>query len=190
MIKYIKENFPKSYLIAGNVATYEGAFALYSWGADCVKAGIGTGNVCITRNKTGFFRPIVSTLFDCCGNKNLPIIGDGGISEHQDVAKGIACGAHMVMAGSMFSGFDQSAGSLVEIDGKKYKEYYGNASEFTKMKKQNVEGKKILVPYKGNMDDMLSEMTEDLQSSISYSGGKDLTSLRFYNAFNIRFVRN
>ena len=82
------------------------------------------------------------------------------------------------MAGSLFAGFDESAGNIVEIDGKHYKEYFGSASQYNKGAYTNVEGKKILVEYKGNMGKLLVELMEDLQSSVSYAGGRNLLALR------------
>lgn len=149
--------------------------------------GIIVHNSCITKNKTGFWTPMVSMLLEI--RKNFPeafIIADGGIRENGDVAKAIACGASMVMVGSMFSGWDQSAGQVIEINGAKYKEYYGNASEFTKGYRKHIEGKKILEPYKGDMTSMITEMHEDLQSAISYAGGTKLTDLR---NVEIKYIR-
>ena len=147
------------------------------WGADAIKVGIAGGRVCITKNKTGFHRPMVSTVLNCVMEAaGVPIIADGGIEEHGDIAKAIALGAHMVMAGSLFAGYDQSAGQIVEIEKRLHKEYFGSASEHNKGKYQNVEGKKILVNYKGPMEKLLIELKEDLQSSISYSGNRDLDS--------------
>jgi len=177
MCKYIKENFPTSFLIVGNVATGEACEELKLWGADAIKVGIAAGHVCITKNKTGFHRPMISTIRECVSAINIPVIADGGITTHGDIAKAIACGAHMVMAGKLFSGYDESAGSVIEISDKQYKEYYGSASEFNKIEAKNIEGKRVLVDYKGSMIKLLDELKEDLQSSISYAGGKNLEQL-------------
>ncbi|MGB7460128.1 MAG: IMP dehydrogenase, partial [Carnobacterium jeotgali] len=93
-------------------------------------------------------------------------------------AKSIRFGASMVMMGSLFSGHDQSPGKTIEKDGKMYKEYFGSASEYQKGEHKNVEGKKILVEYKGDIARTLLEMKQDLQSSISYAGGHDVESIR------------
>jgi GMP reductase len=178
MIKVIKDLFPESFLIGGNIATAEAARDLEAWGCDAIKAGIAGGRVCITKNKTGFHRPMVSTTLDCAAAVNVPVIADGGVVEHGDVAKALACGAAMVMAGSLFAGYDESAGNIVEISGKHYKEYFGSASQYNKGAYVNVEGKKILVEYKGSMGKLLMELMEDLQSSISYAGGRDVSALR------------
>ncbi len=178
MIRFIKREFPDSFLIGGNIATAEAARELQEWGCDAIKAGIAGGRVCITKNKTGFHRPMVATVRDCAAAVSVPLIADGGIVEHGDVAQALACGASMVMAGSLFAGYDESAGEIVEIDGKHYKEYFGSASQFNKGEYKNVEGKKILVEYKGSIARLLHELQEDLQSSVSYAGGRELSALR------------
>ena len=179
MIDYIKEKFPFSFLIVGNVATSEACLALDEWGADSAKIGISCGKVCITRNKTGFSRDMVTTILDCAKSDiKIPLIADGGIAEHGDIAKALVCGAHMTMAGSLFAGYDQSAGQIIEIDDKMYKEYYGSASKYNKETYSNIEGRKIMIPYRGDMERLLKELKEDLQSSIAYSGANDLEGLR------------
>jgi len=183
MIKYVKEHFPGSFLIVGNMATPEAARDIEDWGADALKVGIAGGRVCTTKNKTGFHRPMVSTIIDCVPEASVPIIADGGIVEHGDVAKALACGATMVMAGSLFSGYDESAGEILEINGKLCKEYFGSASEHNKGKYVHVEGKKEYKEYKGSMIKLLEEMQDDLKSSISYAGGKEISAL-----FNCDFI--
>jgi len=180
MVKFIKDKLPKSFVIAGNVACGESAKFIRDIGADAVKIGIAGGKVCITKNKTGFHVPTPVSVWEAYNavQKTIPIIADGGISENGDMAKALRCGAHMIMAGSLFSGYDESAGDTIEIDGRKYKEYFGSASEFNKEKAQNIEGKKILVEYRGPISKLMTELKEDLQSSISYAGGKDLNALR------------
>lgn len=185
MIKYVKDHF-SSFLIVGNIACAEAAHDLHLWGADAIKAGIAGGKVCITKNKTGFHRPMVSTILDCASytrEAKVPLIADGGVVEHGDIAKALACGANLVMAGSLFAGYDQSAGNIIEvtIDGqaspRAFKEYYGSASQYNKGEYKNVEGKKILIDYRGNMERLLNELQEDLQSSISYVGGTTVSDL-------------
>lgn len=187
IIQLIREKCPNTFLIVGNVATKEAVQELQEWGAMCCKVGIGGGKSCITRNKTGFYRPCGSTVLDCCDGIDIPIIADGGIREHGDISKAIALGATMAMAGSLFSGYDQSSGEIVEIDGRYFKEYFGNASEFTKNARKHIEGKKILEPYKGDMRDLLTEIKEDIQSSISYCGGKKVEDLRKFKKF--KFIK-
>ncbi|RIY32707.1 GMP reductase [Psittacicella hinzii] len=180
MIKHIKQYLPESFVIAGNVGTPEAVRELELAGADATKVGIGPGKVCITKLKTGFGTGgwQLSAVRWCAKAATKPIIADGGIRDHGDVAKSIRFGATMVMIGSLFSGHQQSPGETIEIDGKLYKEYFGSASEFQKGARKNVEGKKILTPFKGDLFDTLEEMQQDLQSSISYAGGKELDALR------------
>ena len=183
MIAYLKEKLPKSFIIAGNVGTPEGIIDLENWGADATKVGIGPGKVCITRLKTGFGTGgwQLSALKWCARVATKPIIADGGIREHGDIAKSIRFGATMVMIGSMLAGLEESPGTTVEVDGKLYKEYYGSASDFNKGEYKHVEGKRILEPIKGTLKDTLIEMEQDVQSSISYSGGKKLLDIRKVN---------
>ena len=182
-IRTIKEKLPEAFVIGGNVGTPEGVMDLERWGADATKVGIGPGKVCITRMKTGFGTGgwQLSALKWCARVATNPVIADGGIREHGDIAKSVRFGATMVMIGSMFAGHEESPGQTVEVDGKLYKEYYGSASEFNKGHNSFVEGKRILEPIKGALADTLREMEEDLQSSISYAGGKTLPDLRRVN---------
>ena len=183
MIGYLKEKLPKTFIIAGNVATPEAVIDLENWGADATKVGIGPGKVCITKLKTGFGTGgwQLSALKWCARVATKPIIADGGIREHGDIAKSIRFGASMVMIGSMLAGHEESPGQTVEVDGKLYKEYYGSASDFNKGEYRHVEGKRILEPVKGTLAETLIEMEQDVQSSISYSGGKKLMDIRKVN---------
>ena len=179
MIKHIKKELPDTFVIAGNVGTPEAVRELENAGDDATKVGIGPGKVCITKVKTGFGTGgwQLAALRWCAKAARKPIIADGGIRTHGDIAKSIRFGATMVMIGSLFAEHLESPGKLVEVDGKQYKEYYGSASEYQKGEHKNVEGKKILLPVKGHLKDTLVEMQEDLQSSISYAGGRDLHAL-------------
>ena len=180
MIKHIKKHLPNSFVIAGNVGTPEGVRELENAGADATKVGIGPGRVCITKIKTGFGTGgwQLSALNLCNKAARKPIIADGGLRTHGDIAKSIRFGASMVMIGSLFAAHEESPGETVELDGKKYKEYFGSASEYQKGEHKNVESKKMFVEHKGSLKDTLTEMEQYLQSSISYAGGKDLKSLR------------
>ncbi len=183
MIAYIKQKLPSTFVIAGNVATPEAVIDLENWGADATKVGVGPGKVCITKLKTGFGTGgwQLSALKWCARVATKPIIADGGIRDHGDIAKSIRFGASMVMIGSLFAGHEESPGQTVEVDGKLFKEYYGSASDFNKGEYKHVEGKRILEPIKGKLADTLREMREDLQSSISYAGGRQLADLRKVN---------
>ncbi|MGN7938673.1 GMP reductase [Virgibacillus sp. 6R] len=180
MIQHIKKLLPTSFVIAGNVGTPEAVRELENAGADATKVGIGPGKVCITKIKTGFGTGgwQLAALRWCAKAASKPIIADGGIRTHGDIAKSIRFGASMVMIGSLFAGHEESPGRTIEKDGKLYKEYFGSASEFQKGEKKNVEGKKMYVEYKGSLQDTLTEMEQDLQSSISYAGGKKLDAIR------------
>lgn len=180
MIKHIKKHLPETFVIAGNVGTPEAVRELENAGADATKVGIGPGKVCITKIKTGFGTGgwQLAAVRWCAKAASKPIIADGGIRTNGDIAKSIRFGATMVMIGSLFAGHEESPGKTIEVDGKKMKEYFGSASEFQKGEKKNVEGKKILMAYKGHIKDTLTEMQQDLQSSISYAGGTDLNSIR------------
>ncbi|MEQ2525846.1 GMP reductase [Robertmurraya yapensis] len=180
MIKHIKANLPESFVIAGNVGTPEAVRELEHAGADATKVGIGPGKVCITKIKTGFGTGgwQLAALRWCAKAASKPIIADGGIRTHGDIAKSVRFGASMVMIGSLFAGHEESPGETVEKDGKMFKEYFGSASEFQKGERKNVEGKKMYVEYKGSIEDTLIEMEQDLQSSISYAGGNKLSAIR------------
>ncbi|MGX2959798.1 GMP reductase [Peribacillus sp. JNUCC 23] len=180
MIQHIKKHLPQSFVIAGNVGTPEAVRELENAGADATKVGIGPGKVCITKIKTGFGTGgwQLAALRWCAKAASKPIIADGGIRTHGDIAKSIRFGASMVMIGSLFAGHEESPGQTIEKNGKLYKEYFGSASEFQKGEKKNVEGKKMLMEHKGALEDTLNEMEQDLQSSISYAGGNKLEAIR------------
>ncbi|APW42217.1 GMP reductase [Rhodoferax saidenbachensis] len=183
MIIYLKKHLPASFVIAGNVATPEAVIDLENWGADATKVGVGPGKVCITKLKTGFGTGgwQLSALKWCARVATKPIIADGGIRSHGDIAKSIRFGASMVMIGSLFAGHEESPGKTVEVDGALFKEYYGSASDFNKGEYKHVEGKRILEPIKGKLAETLVEMEQDVQSSISYAGGKKLMDIRKVN---------
>lgn len=181
MIDIIKNNLPDVFLIAGNIATAEAAIDLKLAGADAVKVGIGQGNACITKDKTGFTVPMFTCVRDIYEEKiGIPIIADGGVRSNGDIAKAIVAGADMVMCGSLFAECVDSPSDIFEdSDGHKYKLYYGSASEHNKSNKTHIEGTLKKVPqttmtYLQKME----EMRQDLSSAISYSGGNNLRSLK------------
>lgn len=180
MIQHLKKFLPETFVIAGNVGTPEAVRELENAGADATKVGIGPGKVCITKIKTGFGTGgwQLAALRWCAKAARKPIIADGGIRTHGDIAKSVRFGATMVMIGSLFAGHEESPGETEVEDGVVYKEYFGSASEFQKGEKKNVEGKKIWLRHKGKLADTLVEMQQDLQSSISYAGGRDLEAIR------------
>lgn len=180
MIQYIKKQLPESFVTAGNLATPDAVRELENAGADATKIGVGPGKACITKLKTGFGTGgwQLSALRWCSKAARKPLIADGGIRHNGDIAKSIRFGASMVMIGSLLAGHLESPGHIITIDGKRYKQYWGSASEVQKGAYRNVEGKQMLVPFRGSIKDTLREMQEDLQSSISYAGGRDLESIR------------
>ena len=183
MIAHLRDKLPSTFIIAGNVATPEAVIDLENWGADATKVGVGPGKVCITKLKTGFGTGgwQLSALKWCARVATKPIIADGGIRDHGDIAKSVRFGASMVMIGALFAGHEESPGKTVEVDGSLFKEYYGSASDFNKGEYKHVEGKRILEPIKGKLADTLREMREDVQSSISYAGGTRLIDIRKVN---------
>ncbi|MDO4670892.1 MAG: GMP reductase [Aerococcus sp.] len=180
MIKFIKRELPDAFVIAGNIATPEAVRELENAGADATKVGVGPGRVCITKIKTGFGTAgwQLSAIRLCAKAARKPIIADGGIRTHGDIAKSIRFGADMVMVGSLLAAHSESPGEEVVQNGVPYKEYFGSASQFQKGEYKNVEGKKILIESRGSVFNTLEEMQQDLQSSISYAGGRDLGALR------------
>lgn len=164
-------------IIAGNVATTEGAKYLADSGADAVKVGIGQGMACTTKDKTGFTLP----MFTCVRNiyekyPDIPVIADGGVRCNGDIAKALVAGADMVMAGGVFAQLsDSPSRSITGSDGKMYKEYYGSASAQNKGHNKNVEGTLVCIPAEHmTYAEKLEEMQQDLQSSISYSGNTNI----------------
>ncbi|CAK8053932.1 GMP reductase [Eupransor demetentiae] len=180
MVRYIKEKLPNTFLIVGNLGTPEAIVEIEAAGADASKVGIGPGKACITKDKTGFGTNgwQLAAIAQCAQVANKPIIADGGIRHNGDIAKSIRFGASMVMIGSMFAGHDETPGDIIEEDGQTYKAYYGSASAAQKGHQHNVEGRSLKVEYKGSIQSTLTAMEEDLQSAISYAGGRDLTSLK------------
>ncbi len=177
MVKFLKEKMPETFVIAGNVSTPEAVFDLENWGADAIKVGIGPGSACTTYPTTGFGSRNcqASTVYHCATVANVPIIADGGVKSPGDISKALTLGATMIMTGGMLSGYHDSPGDIVEIDGKKFKEFWGSASNFQSGKSNRIEGMKTLVDYKDkSIFDGLKWIEECLQSSISYAGGKDL----------------
>ena len=176
------------FLICGNVSTPKAVYDLIEWGADCIKVGIGPGSACTTYPTTGFgSRDIQASVIKDCAKMadkyNIPIIADGGIRLPCDIAKSIALGAKMVMIGGMLSGFNESPGKLVELNGKRFREFYGSASSFSidstgQPKTKNIEGTKQFVEYKDmSILDYYVYLQQCLQSAISYGGGSTLESL-------------
>ena len=184
-IKCIKKYMPSTKIIAGNVCTATAVRDLYEWGADAVKVGIGQGSPCTTKYKTGFTMPmfscvnLCSNLHGACWEEDphgpIPIIADGGIKHNGDIAKALVAGATFVMAGGMFASCSDSPADCSTMDNITHKAYFGSASAENKGHNNNIEGKLTNIPCNNmTVAQKLLEIKQDLQSSISYAGGKDL----------------
>eukprot|EP00485_Elphidium_margaritaceum_P010225 CAMPEP_0202703086 /NCGR_PEP_ID=MMETSP1385-20130828/15979_1 /ASSEMBLY_ACC=CAM_ASM_000861 /TAXON_ID=933848 /ORGANISM="Elphidium margaritaceum" /LENGTH=466 /DNA_ID=CAMNT_0049360877 /DNA_START=22 /DNA_END=1422 /DNA_ORIENTATION=- len=189
-IKRVRTAFPKHIIMAGNVVTQEMTEQLLLSGADIVKVGIGPGSVCTTRKKTGVGYPQLSAVLECAdaahGLGGL-IVSDGGCTMPGDFGKAFGGGSDFVMAGGMFSGYDESGGDLIVCPstGKQYKQFYGMSSEVAMQKHSGgvanyraSEGKAVLVPYKGNVTDgCLMTLLGGIRSTCTYVGAKSLKEL-------------
>ncbi len=192
---YLKKHFPNLAIISGNVATYEGTKALIEAGADIVKVGMGPGSICTTRVIAGMGMPQLTAIAEAlraAKPKKIPVIADGGIRQLGDIAKALALGASAVMIGSLFSGFEESPGETVLVEGKKYKHYrgmgsitamkkgaaerYGQSRE-TEKKKLIAEGVESLVKYKGKVANFLVQIEGSLRTAFYYLGSKNLMEL-------------
>lgn len=181
MISFIRENLPDTFIIAGNIATPDAAIDLELAGADAVKVGIGQGNACTTKDKTGFTMPMFTCVRSIAEKIRLPIIADGGVRCNGDIAKAIAAGASMVMSGSLFAECSDSPSDIVTDEyGATYKLYYGSASIHNKTENRHIEGTLKKIPQNSmTYLHKLEEIRQDLTSAISYSGGKSLNDLKF-----------
>lgn len=177
MISFVRSYFSETIIIAGNVTTPQACLDLGEWGADMVKVGIGPGHVCSTKNKTGFHVPMFTAVKTCAEVSKVPIVADGGIRENGDIVKALVAGATMCMIGGMFAACSDSPAEVV--NGKK--EYYGSASERNKGHSRNVEGFTTHLAPTKNIIAKTREIRQDLQSAISYAGGKDLSALNLSN---------
>lgn len=182
ILKFIKSNesLKDTFIIAGNVSSIEGTVDLDNWGADAIKVGIAPGSACSTHPTTGFGsrNAQASVIHECSNVTKKCIIADGGIKQPGDITKSIVLGSTMVMVGGMLSAFIDSPGKIVEVDGIKYKEFYGSASNRQGNKTNRIEGIVKLNKLKNvNLLEYQEYLTECLQSSISYGGGKKLSDL-------------
>ncbi len=181
-ISWCKENLPNYVdVIAGNVATYEGAKNLVEWGADAIRVGIGNGSLCETRIRTGIGIPQVTALIDCVraveeSGIDAPIIADGGVRMTGDVAKAISLGADSVMLGSLLAGTRESPGEIQRMgmwpNEQLFKKYRGSASAEVKqvhgLEEKNVEGNSKLIPYKGKVERVINDINDGVRSAMSY----------------------
>ena len=184
VVKEVRSKYPDKIIIAGNVVTGEMTEELLLAGADIVKIGIGSGNACLTRMKTGIGYPQLSAVIECADAAHGlggHIISDGGCKLAGDVAKAFGGGSDFVMIGSMFSAHDESGGEIIEEDGKKYKLFYGMSSDTAMIKyvgKVNEyrasEGRTIKKEYKGPIRNTILDILGGLRSACTYVGAKKL----------------
>ncbi|EDO06917.1 IMP dehydrogenase / GMP reductase domain family protein [Babesia bovis T2Bo] len=183
MISYIKKAFgPKTFIIAGNVATAEGVVDLENWGADAIKVGLGPGYVCSTSIRTGFGTRNwqLAAVRECARvAKKAVIIADGGCRLSGDIVKALYMGADWVMSGYFYAGFIKSPSETEIVDGVPMKVYYGNASARCKKSRSRVEGVSLMVPCEeGTLLEKLKGIEEDLQSAVSFAGGRCILDVR------------
>ena len=196
-VRLIKKAFPTSELIAGNVATAHGTEDLIKAGVDAVKVGVGSGSICITRVITGSGVPQLTAVLDCAkiGKKyDVPIISDGGVRTSGDATKALAAGASTVMVGSILGGTDESPGSPVMRNGKRFKIYRGMASFYASLGRKSketgsvsisedlndyvAEGVEAMVPYKGSVTDIIKQLTGGIRSGLSYCGANTIPQMQ------------
>ena len=191
-IKDLKEKYPDLQIIAGNVATAEATRDLIKAGVDAVKVGIGPGSICTTRVVTGIGVPQITAIINCVNEAkkyDIPVIADGGIKYSGDITKALACGASVIMAGSLFAGTEESPGETILFEGRQYKEYRGMGSLAamkdgsgdryfqTNTKKYVPEGVEGRVAYKGPVGEVVYQLLGGLKSGMGYVGSKDLNEL-------------
>ncbi len=186
-VRKMRDKFPHTAIMAGNVVTREMTEELILSGADIVKVGIGPGSVCTTRKKTGVGYPQLSAIIECAdaahGVGGL-VCGDGGCTEPGDVAKAFGAGADFVMLGDMRAGHEQCEGEIVEENGKKFVTFYGMSSD-TAMKKhaggvaeyRASEGKTVKVPYRGDVAGTVQDILGGLRSACTYVGAQRLKDM-------------
>jgi IMP dehydrogenase len=195
-VEWIKSNYPKMDVIAGNVATAAGTADLIAAGADAVKVGIGPGSICTTRIISGVGVPQLTAVYDAAKvaeEKGIPIIADGGIRHSGDITKAIAAGASCVMIGSLFAGLDEAPGETVIYKGRRFKTYrgmgslgamvvgsadrYGQKGE-TRRDKLVPEGVEGRVPYRGTLGDFVYQLVGGLRAGMGYCGTALVEELR------------
>jgi IMP dehydrogenase len=202
-VRDTKKNFPACEVIAGNVATFEGAEALIKAGVDAVKIGVGPGSICTTRIVAGIGVPQMTAIMECArasAQYGIPIIADGGIKYSGDITKALGAGAHCVMIGGLFAGTEESPGETVLFQGRSYKVYRGMGSleamkegsrdrymqddiESTlKLVPEGIEGR---VPFRGSLSNSIYQIMGGVKAGMGYVGCRSLAELRK----KARFVR-
>lgn len=199
-VRETKRRFPDVELIAGNVATEEGARDLISAGVDAVKVGMGPGSICTTRVVSGVGMPQITAIIACAGathEANVPLIADGGVKFSGDITKALAAGADAVMVGSLFGGTDESPGETILYQGRSFKSYrgmgslaamqegsrdrYGQDHEAPgKLVPEGIEGR---VPYKGPLASMVTQLVGGLRAGMGYCGVRTISELQTKTRF-------
>lgn len=197
-VKKIKSRYPEVDVVAGNVATAEGARDLIAAGADAVKVGIGPGSICTTRVVAGAGVPQITAIYDCAQEAvraGVPVIADGGIKYSGDITKAIAAGADVVMVGSLFAGTEESPGDIEIYQGRSYKVYRGMGSLGAmregcrdryfqegqeKFVPEGVEGR---VPYKGPLAETVYQLIGGLRAGMGYCGARNIQELKTKTTF-------
>ena len=206
-VKKIKKKSNYTQIIAGNIATKEGAKALIDVGADAIKVGMGPGSICTTRMVAGVGVPQLSAILEVSEitkKSNIPLIADGGIKYSGDIAKAIAAGADTIMIGSLLAGTDESPGDVYLYQGRSYKSYRGMGSisamlkgsaeryfqdiniDIQKLIPEGVEGQ---VPYKGSVSIVLNQLIGGLRSSMGYTGNENIRKMKTNSEF-IKITRS
>jgi IMP dehydrogenase len=193
VVSELRETFPDAQIVAGNVATIDGAKALVERGVDAVKVGIGPGSICTTRVVTGVGVPQITAIVDAvAGAGGVPVIADGGIKYSGDAVKALAAGASSVMMGSMLAGTDESPGESFLLEGRRFKMIRGMGSlsameggsadryfqqdemRVQKLVPEGIEGR---VPYRGPVGDVLFQMVGGIRSGMGYCGVSNIEQL-------------
>jgi IMP dehydrogenase len=195
-VEWIKSEYPEVPVVAGNVATADGAVSLMDAGADAVKVGVGPGSICTTRVIAGVGVPQITAIMECARvarPRGVPVIADGGIKYSGDIVKALAAGADAVMIGSLFAGTDESPGETILYQGRSYKVYRGMGSlgamregsrdryfqdqvqEPTKLVPEGIEG---MVPYRGPLASTVHQLVGGLRAGMGYAGCRNLEDLR------------
>lgn len=196
MARKVKATFPGAELVIGNIATAEAAMDLASLGIDGIKVGIGPGSICTTRVIAGIGVPQLTAIMDVAEalkGTGIPVIADGGIRYTGDIVKALAAGASTIMAGSLFAGVDESPGEAIIYEGRKYKTYRGMGSleamqkgskdryfqdmeeDIKKLVPEGIVGR---VPYKGSLNEVVTQMIGGLRAGMGYTGSVNLEALR------------